>query len=69
MSFSACAIALFFEIYSIYERVKSEDSSAIMDTMEATVSVSAVLLIVTIILNAMTLIIYRIRTAKQDVKL
>lgn len=42
--------------------VKIEDWSALMDTTGAVAFVSAVLLTVTIILNAITLIIYRNRT-------
>jgi len=59
MSISACAIALFFQIFSFYERVKAEDWSALMDTVSIIVSIPAVLIIGTIILNAITLIVYR----------
>ena len=44
-----------FEIFSIQYRVKVEDWSALMDTMSAVAFVSAVLLIVTIILNVIAL--------------
>ena len=64
MSISACAISLFFQIFNIYNRVKIEDWSALMDTMGAKVFIAAFLLIVTIILNVITLIIYRNRTVK-----
>ncbi|RDW18207.1 hypothetical protein CWR48_11510 [Oceanobacillus arenosus] len=64
MSISACAISLCFQIYSTYDRVKSEDWSALMDTMEATATVSAILLIFTILLNAVTLVLYRKRLTK-----
>ncbi|NOU86209.1 hypothetical protein BC351_12280 [Paenibacillus ferrarius] len=64
MSISACAISLCFQIFYSYHLVKSEEWYALMDTTGAVASVAAVLLIVTIILNAITLIIYRDRTAK-----
>ncbi len=64
MSLIACAISLFFQIFNSYNRVKSEDWSALMDIMGAKVFVSAVLLIITIILNVITLIVYRGRTSK-----
>ncbi len=44
--------------------VKIEDWSALMDTTDAVVFVSAVLLIVTIILNVFTLFTYLGRTTK-----
>ncbi len=61
MSMSACAISLFFQILNSYNRVKMEDFSALMDIMGVRVFVAAVLLIGTIILNVMTLIVYRNR--------
>lgn len=64
MSISACAISLCFQIFEINYRVKVEDWSALMDTMSVVAFVSAVLLIVTIILNVITLIVHRDRTAK-----
>lgn len=62
-SISACSISLFFQICSFYERVKAEDWSALMDTVSVIASVPAILLIVTIILNVITLYIYRDRAA------
>ncbi|KHF39278.1 hypothetical protein [Halalkalibacter okhensis] len=59
ISISACAISLCFQIFYNYHLVMIEDWSAIMDTIGAVAFVSAVLLIVTIILNAITLIVYR----------
>ncbi|WP_124071715.1 hypothetical protein [Filibacter tadaridae] len=64
MSISACAISLCLQIFYTYHLVKIEDWSALMDTTGAVASVAAVLLIVTILLNAITLIVYRDRTAK-----
>lgn len=64
MSISACAISLFLQIFNIYNRVKIEDWSALMDTMGAKVFIAAFLLIVTIILNVITLIVYRNRAVK-----
>lgn len=64
MSISACAISLCFQIFYIYHKVTVEDWVALMDTMYAVAFASAILLIVTIILNVFTLIMYRDRTAK-----
>ena len=64
MSISACAISLSFQIFYIYHIVKIEEWSTLMDTMGAVAFVSVVLLIVTIILNTITLIVYGDRTAK-----
>lgn len=59
ISISACAISICFQIFYNYHLVKIEDWSALMDTMGAVASASAVLVIVTILLNALTLIVYR----------
>ena len=57
-SISACAFSLFLQIlYSSY-LVNSEDWAALMDTRNAVVCVSSVLLVVTLTLNVITLIIY-----------
>ncbi len=63
VSISACSISLFFQIYSFYERVRSEDWSALMDTVSVIATVPAILLIGTILLNGITWYIYRDRTA------
>ncbi|WP_077212856.1 TMEM128 family protein [Bacillus dakarensis] len=62
MSISACAIALCFQIIYNNHLVKIEDWSALMDTSGAVASVSAVLLIVTFLLNSFTMLVHR---AKQ----
>ncbi|WP_313756665.1 hypothetical protein [Tissierella sp.] len=62
ISISACAISLCFQIFYNNHLVKIADWSALMDTTGAVTFVSAVLLTVTIILNAITLVIYRNRT-------
>ncbi len=64
MSISACAISLCFQIFYNYHLVKIEDWSDLMDTTGAVAFVASVLLIVTILLNAITLIVYRDRTVK-----
>jgi biotin transporter BioY len=64
ISVSTCAISICFQIFYIYYLVKIEDWSALMDTIGAMAFASAVLIIVTIILNAFTIILYRERTAK-----
>ncbi|NMH67952.1 hypothetical protein HF072_04035 [Bacillus sp. RO3] len=64
ISISACGLSLCFQIFYTYHKVTVEDWGALMDTMYAVASVSAILLIVTMILNAVTLKVYRHRTAK-----
>ncbi|RHW34099.1 hypothetical protein D1B33_15005 [Lysinibacillus yapensis] len=63
LSLSACAISLMFQIFYHYHLVKSEDWSALMDITGVVVLAAAVLLGFTIILNALTLIVYRNKTA------
>ncbi|MFJ5761938.1 hypothetical protein ACIQAA_23035 [Neobacillus sp. NPDC093182] len=64
ISSSACAIAICFQIFYNYYLVKIEDWSALMDTIGAVAFASAVLIIVTIFLNALTFTLNRERTAK-----
>jgi hypothetical protein len=64
MSISACAISLCFQIFYNNHLVKISDWSALVDITDNVVFVAAVLVIVTIILNAITLFVYRDRTAK-----
>lgn len=64
LSISACAISLCFQIFYNNHLVKIEDWSALMDTTGAVAILSAVLLVVTVILNAITLVVYRDKTAK-----
>lgn len=63
LSMSSCSISLYFQI--IYNRhlVKIADWSALMDTTDAVAFVALVLLIVTVILNVITLLVYRDRAA------
>jgi hypothetical protein len=63
MSISACAISICFQIFYQNHLVKIEDWSAIMDTMGSVAFVSTVLLVVTILLNVITIIVYRERIA------
>ncbi|MDT8860835.1 hypothetical protein N0O92_11395 [Alkalihalobacillus sp. MEB130] len=58
VSFTACAISLCFQIFYTYHLVMVEDWSALMDTMYAVAFASAVLLIVTIVLNTIILNVY-----------
>lgn len=64
LSISACAMSLCFQLFYSYHLVKIADWSALMDTIGAVVQVAAVLVIVTIILNIITLIVYRDRVIK-----
>ncbi|MDQ0156722.1 hypothetical protein [Robertmurraya andreesenii] len=62
LSVSACAISLSFQIFYHYHLVLIEDWSAMMDITGAVASAAAILLIVTILLNTLTLMVYRSRT-------
>ncbi|WP_411167882.1 hypothetical protein ACH36K_12120 [Clostridium sp. MB05] len=64
ISLSACAISLFFQILYTNHLVNIWDWTALMDITNSLVFVASVLIVVTIILNAITLIVYRGRTAK-----
>ncbi|MGG3889647.1 hypothetical protein [Metabacillus fastidiosus] len=64
ISISACSISLCFQIFNTYHIVTVEDWSALMDTMYTVAFASATLLIVTIILNAITLNVYRDKKVK-----
>ena len=57
-SVSACAISLCMQIFYTDHLVKIEDWSALMDTSHAVALVATLLLVVTIILNAITLVVY-----------
>lgn len=58
-SFSACAIALCFQLYYNYYLVRVEDWSALMDTMLAVIYAASVLSVITIFLNTMLVVKYR----------
>lgn len=64
VSISACAMSLYFQIFYSYHLIKIEDWTALMDTTDAVVFASKVLLVVTIILNSTTLIAFNVRTGK-----
>jgi hypothetical protein len=67
MSISACAISLCFQMFNIKHLVEIEDWTALLDTAGTIAFVAAVLVIVTIILNAIIMIIDRIKTANENV--
>ena len=58
VSVSACAISLCMQIFYTNHLVKAEDWSALLDTSSAVALVAAILLVVTIILNAFSLVVY-----------
>lgn len=64
LSMSACAISLCFQIFYNYHLVMIEDWTALLDTMRAVVMAATFLLIVTVILNVSTLIVYREKIVK-----
>ncbi|MUV38392.1 Cytochrome-c oxidase [Lentibacillus sp. JNUCC-1] len=63
ISFSACAIAICFQIFYNLYLVKIEDFAALADTMRGVAVASTVLVIVTILLNVFTLFLHRNRGA------
>lgn len=67
LSVSALALSqyVFKFFYNLY-LVKIEDFAALADTMRGVAVASTVLVIVTILLNALTLFLYRNRDAKQS---
>ena len=64
ISMAACSISLCFQIIYNNHLVQIRDWTALMDTMGTLVLVALVLLVVTIILNAITVVIYSNRTAE-----
>lgn len=61
-SMSACAISIYFQILYNNHLVNINDWTAIMDTIGSSVFLSSALLVVTIILNIITLLMYRNKT-------
>lgn len=59
LSVAACAVALYFPLVYSSHLVNIGDLAALMDTIGTITSAAAVLLIVTLILNGLTLILYR----------
>ncbi|HOJ01595.1 MAG TPA: hypothetical protein PLL88_08255 [Anaerolineaceae bacterium] len=57
-SVSACAISLCMQIFYTDHLVKIEDWSALMDTSHAVALVATLLLLVTIVLNGITVSVY-----------
>lgn len=55
VSFGACAVSLVMQIFYTDHLVKIGDFSALMDTSGAVAMVSALLIVVTVIINAITL--------------
>lgn len=53
LSLSSCAIALLFQIFEIKHRVNIEDWSAIVDTIGAISVAAIILIVVTVLLNAL----------------
>lgn len=66
LSMSACATSLYLQIVYNDHLVQIADWTALMDTSEFVVYASKVLLVVTLLLNAITLFVYRERTVKSS---
>lgn len=61
ISLSMCSISIYFQIIYTNHLVNISDWSALMDTTNALVFVTSVLIILTLTLNAINLFIYRDR--------
>jgi cytochrome c oxidase subunit 4 len=64
-SISACAISLCMQIFYSDHLVRIADWSALMDTSSAVAMVSTLLLVVTIVLNAVAFVKYYGKTSKE----
>ncbi|WP_433942835.1 hypothetical protein [Paenibacillus sp. SN-8-1] len=64
ISTSSCAISLLTQIYHYYFLVRNGDFTGLIDTNGVVVFAASVLFIVTVILNGVTLTLYRQRTKK-----
>lgn len=64
-SVSACAIALCLQIFYTNHLVRIEDWAALMDTNNAVARVSAILLVITLVLNAISLAVH-MRKSKES---
>lgn len=62
LSFSSCVLALVFQLLEINRRVSIGDYSAIEDTIEAVVTETVVLSVVTVVLNVVALVKWRMRS-------
>jgi cytochrome c oxidase subunit 4 len=60
-SISFCALSIFFQLYYQNYLVKIDDLPALMDTISTSSFLSAVLLFVTLILNAINLTIFLLK--------
>lgn len=58
-SVSACAVSLCMQLFNISSLVKDVAWSSLMDTASPIANVSLLLLVVTIVLNAVTIVVYR----------
>lgn len=61
ISMSSCAIALVFQILYSNHMVNIEDIIALMDTSNTSALLSVILLVITVILNIISLIKYHIK--------
>lgn len=64
MSISSCLISIFVQILEINRRIKIEDWTALTDTIDGTIWVSAILLIVIILLNSVSLFLFSNKAIK-----
>lgn len=53
LSFAACAIAIFFQLMYNQHLIDINDISALLDTSKAVTLISGILLVITVILNAL----------------
>jgi hypothetical protein len=69
ISTSSCAISLLLQIYHYYFIVKNEDFSALIDTNGVVAFAASVFFVGTVMINVITLILYRQRTKKRKSRL
>jgi cytochrome c oxidase subunit 4 len=65
-SLCACTVSLLMQIFYTNYRIRMEDWSALMDTNKAVVLVSTVLFLVVLILNVITLVVYKTYIPEKD---
>jgi cytochrome c oxidase subunit 4 len=65
-SLCACSVSLLIQIFYTNYLIRIEDWSALMDTNKAVVLASTLIFLVTLILNVITLFVYKIYLLKKD---
>ncbi|KGX91377.1 hypothetical protein N781_04780 [Pontibacillus halophilus JSM 076056 = DSM 19796] len=61
ISMGACALALCLQMVNLYQLVKREDFSALMDLAGSITTVASTLVIVTVLLNGLSIMRYQVK--------